>query len=81
MLLEGKNKKRENKNKNMMIMCPETPLLFQGDSCLIPNYLFEIHQSENEYLIEPHNTLSLQMEYLVQHIFFFSHRFHTLAKT
>ena len=58
-----------------MIMCPETPqmtLLFRGDSCLIPNYLFEIHQSENEYLIEPDNTLSLQMEYLVQHIFFFS---------
>lgn len=57
-----------------MIMCPETPqitLSFQGDSCLIPNYVFEIHQSENEYLIEPHNALSLQMEYLVQHIFFF----------
>lgn len=59
-------KKKE--KKHTIIMGPETLQItsyFCGGSCLISNYLFEIHQAENACLTYPLNTASFQMDYLV----------------
>lgn len=68
MLQEKNLKKNKEKSTLTIVMGAETPQIsfsFWGDNCLISNYLFEMHQTENACLIRSHNTLSLQMEYLL----------------